>query len=144
MNLKLLLSLVVVIVVVACSQVNQKEQSYYQEQKNIRHGIVPTKPNVSQVNIQAKLEKDITKIGEQIYTRDCLRCHGATGEGNGPEAKNQERPPMNLKQTVNQVKHFDFYLSISQMDGSMPGWNHPYTDEERRAIAAYLKTFKDK
>jgi mono/diheme cytochrome c family protein len=42
------------------------------------------------------------------------------------------------------LKHFDFYLSISQMDGSMPGWNHPYTDEERKAIAAYLKTFKDK
>jgi mono/diheme cytochrome c family protein len=127
----------------SCSQINPKEQSYYQDQKKLRHGIVPIKPNVSQVNIQVKLEKDITKIGEQIYTRDCLRCHGATGEGNGPDAKNQERQPMNLKQTVNQVKHFDFYLSISQMDGSMPGWNNPYTDEERKAIAAYLKTFKD-
>ncbi|MFZ4715852.1 MAG: c-type cytochrome [Bacteriovoracaceae bacterium] len=123
-----------------CSQVNQKEQTYYQQQKRMRHGIVPVRPNVSEVSVPHQGSKDQTKIGEQIFMRDCARCHGDTGEGNGPEAKNQERPPVNLKLAVREMNHFDFFFSISQMEKSMPGWDHPYTDEERKAIAAYLKT----
>ena len=35
--------------------------------------------------------------GEAIYQKHCLRCHGVTGEGNGPEASSQIVPPANFQ-----------------------------------------------
>ncbi len=130
----------ILFVLFGCSQINPEEQAYYQELKNIRHGINQVKPNVSEVTLANRGGKDLLKIGEHIYKRDCARCHGDSGEGNGPLAKAQKHPPMNLKMTVKQVSNFDFYFSISQMNKSMPGWDQPYSDEERKAIALYLKT----
>lgn len=126
----------------ACTRINRNEQEYYKDQKAIRHGIVPIRSEVASNSITQKMNQSSEKLGEQIFKRDCIRCHGVTGEGNGPDAQYQRNKPANLKETVNSVKHFDFYMTISQMDGSMPGWFHPYTDEERRQITAYLKTLK--
>ena len=35
--------------------------------------------------------------GEAIYKKHCLKCHGMTGEGNGPEASSLIVPPANFQ-----------------------------------------------
>lgn len=129
------------VLLAACSRINQSSRDYYQEQHKVRHGLVPltvAKPRP----VSSKLKDESIARGKVLYERDCLRCHGASGVGDGPDAGKQKHKPMNLRETVMEVRDFEFYLSISQWQGEMPGWKEPYSAADREDIAAYLKTFR--
>lgn len=139
--MKTLLS--VLIVMTACSRVNVAEQTNYAEQSKMRHGLVPAEVPLKKLKPISSLIKDAQlQRGKELFNRDCASCHGENGEGQGPLAAQQEQRPANLRKTVSEVEHFEFYLSVSQWEGSMPGWKSPYTAEDREAIALYLKTFR--
>lgn len=125
----------------ACARINPDEHAYYDQKSRMRHGIVPLPPTKTPT-LGQKLDDSRVAHGEILYQQDCARCHGKTGLGDGPEASAQKHPPANLRKTVREVRRFSFYLSISQWEGSMPGWKHPYSSDDREDLVAYLETFR--
>ncbi len=120
----------------ACSRINVQSKDYYNEQ-HVRHGVYPLSPSMAQ-----KFDADSVSRGKALYVSNCLSCHGATGLGDGPVARNQKVAPANLQKLAKEVPNFKFFMSISQWQGDMPGWKEQFNDQDREDLVAYVKTFK--
>ncbi len=138
-------SLLILLSLASCStQINQKERMIYDERSVMRHGIIPIEQNDTVVKeVQQKFSQQSIQRGKDIYQKDCLKCHGTRGYGDGPEASQQKNPVANLAKTVTEVPRFQFYLSVSQWQKEMPGWKTPYSAQDREDLAAYISTFKE-
>ena len=126
----------------SCSRINVESQERYRQEhdvvKNMRHGIVP-------LTIKGVLKiPDETSVarGKALYDNHCLSCHGENGRGNGPKAIDQKSSPVNLQRLVQEVPDFDFFVSVSNWQGDMPGWKEKFSSTELEDIKSYLKTFK--
>lgn len=83
--------------------------------------------------------------GNELYTINCLQCHGATGEGNGPIAAFLINfKPANLTSPVVQSKSDgSIFLTISNgLEGRMPPLNENLTIPERWDVVNYVRTLK--
>jgi mono/diheme cytochrome c family protein len=137
-----LFTVLLVVVLASCSRVNQQSQDYYSKQSKLRHGIVPLDETPPPTKVSQQIQDESVKRGQKLYENACLKCHGATGLGDGPEAKSLPHPPADLRAAVREVPHFTLYISISQWEGKMPGWKQHFTALERDDLVAYLKTFR--
>jgi mono/diheme cytochrome c family protein len=126
--------------VLSCAQVNRTERDAYDAR--MRHGVVPIEHDVTEKRLAAKLDQTMVDEGKIIYQNDCLRCHGAKGQGDGPDAHALKTKPADLQATVREVRRFRFYMSISRWQGTMPGWKTPYSESQLEALTAYLETFR--
>jgi mono/diheme cytochrome c family protein len=83
--------------------------------------------------------------GKELYTINCLQCHGATGEGNGPIAAFLINfKPANLTSPVVQAKSDgSIFLTISNgLEGRMPPLNENLLVAERWDVVNYVRTLK--
>ena len=89
--------------------------------------------------------------GKAIYDDKCAHCHGAQGKGDGsgaerlhPRPRDFTRGQYKIRSTESRELPTDDDLLRIVTDGmpgtSMPGWPG-LSDEERRAVVAYIKTF---
>lgn len=82
--------------------------------------------------------------GAQIYRENCASCHGARGDGNGPQAKGLDPAPIDFTDAERARKRslFALYQVIGQgLEGtSMPSFAHLPSDD-RWAVAAYVGGF---
>ena len=124
-----------------CARVNQPAQEHYRQQHG-RHGIVVVRGERPVPKLPEALEAASVQRGEELYRRNCQVCHGATGRGATAKVDGKMQKVPDLRKTVREVENFSFYLTISRWQGSMPGWQRPYTEAEREDIAAYLKSFR--
>ena len=81
--------------------------------------------------------------GFAIYSDRCVSCHGPTGRGDGPIARNLAGPAMrDLK--ADEWRHGDApaqvlaVLTNGVKDSAMPGYGGMYDRADLRATAAYL------
>lgn len=90
------------------------------------------------VNPIERTAESIAK-GAVLYEAQCLRCHGETFEGNGPEAASLMVPPANLRE------HFPFHEDgfhfnlITDGVGGMPALKTQIAEEDRWHIINYLR-----
>lgn len=91
-----------------------------------------------------KGDASLDKLGKAAYNKHCRSCHGNTGLGDGPMAKNLKTHPGDFADAVFQ-KHNDgelYYMSIIGRD-EMPNFESKIPDiEERWAVINYIRTFK--
>lgn len=131
-----------IILLSACSTVNQPYRDEVKREQNIRHGIIPLeKPSTPIKNPLETTNALAASRGKALYEKNCLECHGSKGLGDGPMALNQLYKPSNLQKTVAAVPYFKFFMSFSQKQGAMPGWKSGLSDAERDDIVEYIKTF---
>ena len=81
--------------------------------------------------------------GREVYLDRCASCHGQTGKGDGPTAKNLVGPPVgNL--TDAEWKHGDKPGDVLDVilngvrDTQMPGWGRYLSPADAKAVAAYV------
>lgn len=74
--------------------------------------------------------------GEQIYDDNCVACHGEEGTGEVLGSADFT----DLRFTAEQAPR-DFYLIVTQGEGSMPAWQGRLSQEERWAVINYIRTF---
>lgn len=136
----------ILFLVFSCASINRSSREKYNQEHNIRHGVVPVethvitkseKPTIVQNMKQASISR-----GHDLYKKHCLSCHGDKGLGDGPEASKQDHPPANLQKLAREVENFKFFMSISQWDGEMPGWKDPFNESDREDLVSYIKTFR--
>jgi len=82
--------------------------------------------------------------GQQLYNQQCARCHGSSGEGNGPQAAVLSPPPINFHDITRQKERsiWGLYSAISQgVEGTaMPAFSK-LNAEQRWALAFYVANF---
>lgn len=95
-----------------------------------------------------RMPREHLLLGAQVYQRNCLACHGATGDGNGPQAKHLRPRPRDYRLGVfkfvsgrrgSKPVREDLYRIVQQgaKGTSMPAfrWMPP---EELRAVVDYV------
>ncbi len=123
----------------ACSNINQKSQEHHAAKKKMRHGILPLSHSYqTDREIVKSLDQNSIKRGEKIYQHNCYICHGAKGQGQGPESYSLTTPPQNLVKVARQIPNFKFYMKISQWQGKMPGWKSALSDKDLEDVKAYI------
>ena len=87
------------------------------------------------------------KLGERLYNRTCIMCHGEEGKGDGSvtKAENNTIKPKAFINTIlseDQIylfaKHGGKYWGAANSD--MPDWGNKFSDNELKSIARYIVT----
>lgn len=90
--------------------------------------------------------------GKNVYQQNCAACHGESGAGDGFCAAFLNPRPRNFTRGIFRFKTTrsgdlptdnDLYRTVSLgLHGTpMPPWRYLLSEEERRAVVAYIKTF---
>jgi mono/diheme cytochrome c family protein len=83
------------------------------------------------------------KNGQTVYEKHCLRCHGSSGDGLGPDANDLVIPPANFQSPKSRAKT-DFELLIAISNGvlfsPMHGWRERLKETEMLDVIAYIRT----
>jgi mono/diheme cytochrome c family protein len=93
-----------------------------------------------------------TPRGKAVYQNWCAGCHGDTGAGDGPGAAEMLPRPRDFTRGVYKIRTTasgeiptDDDLMRVIADGmpgtAMPAWNAKLSEQERRDLVAYLKSF---
>jgi len=97
----------------------------------------------SQLAIAVSKEADSPSVdygdGKRIFTRYCAGCHGPEGKGDGylllgPEPANLTRPATKTKSNAALLQ------IIHEGKPNMPSWKVRLSENESRAVLAYIRT----
>lgn len=79
-----------------------------------------------------------------IYINNCLSCHGETGQGNGPKAKDLDVKPKALSSTIKDQS--DGALFWKSMEGKkpMPSFEKDLKPEDLWHVINYMRTLAPK
>ena len=85
--------------------------------------------------------------GAAVFREQCVPCHGVTGRGDGPKARQlQGPPPASLADpaTMRTVSPVDVYrkLTIGVAGTAMPQFEETLSPEDRWAVATYVATLR--
>ncbi len=82
--------------------------------------------------------------GQQLYSQNCVSCHGVSGNGDGPHATMLNPPPINFQdmERAQERSVWGLYSAITQgVEGTaMPAF-HKLSKEQRWALAFYISNF---
>lgn len=81
-------------------------------------------------------------LGEGIYARECVECHGETGAGDGPEMRDTGREANNFTDLDSTVVVDDaaWYVSVAEGVGEvMPAFADALSEDEMWAAVAYAR-----
>jgi mono/diheme cytochrome c family protein len=69
------------------------------------------------------------RLGQELWRQQCVKCHGSGSyPGKAPKLNPRRLAPDEI------------YLKTTYGFGRMPPWEHVFSDHERMAITAYLKS----
>lgn len=86
--------------------------------------------------------------GRRIYAQQCASCHGASGQGDGPAARQGPvpAPAIGTAKMMHDVSPALMYriVSVGVPGTTMPGWAGTLSSAERWNVVAYVTTLRAK
>lgn len=83
---------------------------------------------------------DTLAAGEQLFTDNCVLCHGEKGVGDGPGAKTIKVKPANFTDPKVQAEtDGSLYWKMTSGRGPMPAWKDVLSDQERWELVGYIR-----
>lgn len=83
-----------------------------------------------------------SKAGQGVYEQQCLRCHGANLDGNGPDSQDLIVRPADLRSQTSRSKS-DWELLVSISNGVLFSPMHSFrgklTDEQMLDVLSYIR-----
>ena len=80
-------------------------------------------------------------LGQKVYAHQCLCCHGARGEGDGPQAKDLDPSPHDLtSDAVSSESDGSLFWKITEGKKPMPSFRKQISELERWDVVNYLRT----
>jgi cbb3-type cytochrome oxidase cytochrome c subunit/mono/diheme cytochrome c family protein len=107
------------------------------------------------MQITPQNESQVLALGEHVYERRCIGCHGVKGDGNGPAAIFFETKPRDFTSGIFKFRSTPGHDSLPTDDDlfktvthglwgtPMPPW-YTISATERLAVIQYIKTFSDR
>ena len=89
-------------------------------------------------------DKESIARGQKLFTQHCQKCHGETGVGNGPLAKEMKIKPANLQTITGNITNTYLVVQINNGKGAMPSWQDFLSQEQSYDLTNYIRTLKDK
>ena len=82
-------------------------------------------------------------LGNSLYKKNCLSCHGPTGKGDGPMAAELPVKPSDFTDThmMGEMSEGEIFWKMSEGRGPMPSFKKLLNEEERWHLVNYLHTF---
>ena len=83
--------------------------------------------------------------GQQLFVRDCSKCHGLEGDGQGPSAEELDPPPRSFQEPrMNQLAPYQIFNAVTfGVEGTdMASHLESLRAQERWDIAFYVMTFR--
>ena len=77
----------------------------------------------------------------RLYEENCANCHGATGAADGIAAAPLPRPPTNFQHAQPSADAAFRIITEGVPGAAMPPWKTKLTDDERKILAEYVRTF---
>lgn len=86
-----------------------------------------------------------TAAGKVVYVKECLSCHGATGKGDGPSAKDLEKTPGDLSNPkLWEQSDGALFWKITTGKKPMASYEKLLTEEQRWHVINYIRTLASK
>jgi mono/diheme cytochrome c family protein len=84
-------------------------------------------------------------VSTAVYRAQCRVCHGEEAKGDGPAAAAlTPRPPdLTRSERVQRMSDEELLQFLSVGKGSMPGFGKILTEQELRALVAWLKAMNN-
>ncbi len=82
----------------------------------------------------------LVAAGERVYVVHCARCHGGSGDGNGPDAASYRPPPANFQQMLVSFRGGEEVIRHGVPGSGMPAWPL-LTPAEIQAVTFYMRSF---
>ena len=83
--------------------------------------------------------------GQTLYEKNCLSCHGATGVGNGPAAKDLQKPPGNLGDAkLWEQTDGALFWKLTEGRTPMPTFEKTLSETDRWTVINYVRTLSPK
>lgn len=79
--------------------------------------------------------------GKTVYTAECASCHGASGKGDGPAAKDLEKTPGDMTKLKGQSDGALFW-KITEGKKPMASFAAKLSEQQRWDVINYMKTLK--
>ena len=92
--------------------------------------------------VAAQSERGNPKIGQALYEQHCLRCHGMSGGGNGPDAMFLIVPPANFHSDRSRSKtdmELMNVISFGVVFSPMHGWGNRLSEQQMWDILSYIR-----
>lgn len=79
--------------------------------------------------------------GRELYTQECMSCHGPAGKGDGPAVKDLETSPGDLSGAMTQSHtDGDLFYKITEGRKPMPSLAEKWSEDQRWAVVNYVRT----
>ena len=99
--------------------------------------------------IKTPLEPVSLERGKAIYMKNCVECHGLTGEADGPKSVNLDPPPARLADpeltgdgTTDPFDNFQI-ISVGIANTAMQAWSDVLSEKERWDVTYFIRTFSN-
>jgi len=89
------------------------------------------------------------RAGQDLYRRNCSLCHGPSGHGDGPQARNLDPSPADLRNLRGpradpgywffRIKEGGKEGPLARERSAMPGFGEHLSDEQIWQLVAFLK-----
>jgi len=92
--------------------------------------------------VSAQVQRGNPRAGESVYQQQCLRCHGANMDGNGPDSRDLIVRPADLR-SANTRSKTDWELLVAISNGVLFSPMHSFrgklTDEQMLDVLSYIR-----
>jgi cytochrome c oxidase cbb3-type subunit 3 len=99
--------------------------------------------SISTSMVFAQVIRGDANTGQAVYEQQCLRCHGVTLDGNGPDSKDLVILPANLQSKQSRSKT-DWELLVAISNGvlfsPMHGFRGKLTDQQLLDVLSYIRS----
>jgi mono/diheme cytochrome c family protein len=94
------------------------------------------------------VDPKVLATGKTIFKDKCTKCHGPSGQGDGPDADPDHREDMDLTNPKRVDRNPDgvvFYkVSNGRKRPKMPAFKEELTEEQIWSVVAYVQTLRKK
>jgi len=85
------------------------------------------------------------EVGRAIYAAQCLSCHGPSGRGDGPAAKDLNPKPRNLSDPkIQEQSDGSIFWKLTEGRTPMPTFEKLISEDDRWNVINYVRTLKSK
>jgi mono/diheme cytochrome c family protein len=79
--------------------------------------------------------------GADLYQQNCARCHGQSGQGDGPDSTGKKVAAFSNQEGMASKSLADFEKTIDNGSDAMPSFHDKLSADQRWALASYVRQF---